>query len=512
MTRLIVVSNRVTISAGEGASQGGLALGLGAALRKYPGMWFGWSGETTPNFTGETHTVDAGGVPVVTIDLEEQDVQEYYNGYANKTIWPLFHYRVDLTAYDRSFGQGYERVNRRFAETLAPLLQPDDLIWVHDYHLFALGRDLRRLGVTNPIGFFLHIPWPARQLMTTLPFHERLVEALFDYDLIGFQTNDWLQAFKDYVLDEVGGTEHEGGRMSAFGKTAFTGAFPIGIDAEDFDQLLKSPTAERSFDLMAANSVYQSLIVGVDRLDYSKGLEERLLGFEQLLNDHPEYLRQTVLLQIAPPTREEVDTYQEIRAGLESQTGRINGEFADMAWTPIRYVHKSYRRDELAGIYRAARVGLVTPLRDGMNLVAKEYVAAQNPNDPGVLILSQFAGAAAQMKEALIVNPFSREEMSEALHQALSMQLPERIRRWEALIEGVRRDDITAWRDGFVKALREARADRPAGPSPQSLEKLRALELGGPTRQLGDPAPIARAHGRRRRHPRAADADYVRQP
>ncbi len=263
---------------------------------------------------------------------------------------------------------------------------------------------------------------------------------------------------------------------------------------------------------MAANSVFQSLIVGVDRLDYSKGLEERLLGFEQLLSDHPEYLLKTVLLQIAPPTREEVDTYQEIRSRLESLCGRINGEFADTAWTPIRYVHKSYRRDELAGIYRAAKVGLVTPLRDGMNLVAKEYVAAQNPRDPGVLILSQFAGAAAQMKEALIVNPFSREEMSEALHQALSMKLPERIRRWEALIEGVRRDDITAWRDSFVKALREARGGAaPSGPLPESLERLRAQELGS-LRQLGDAAPVGRPHSRRRRHPRTADANYVRQP
>ena len=511
MSRLIVVSNRVTISAGEGASQGGLALGLGAALRKYPGLWFGWSGETTERFTGETKTVDAGGVPVVTVDLEEQDVQEYYNGYANKTIWPLFHYRIDLTAYDRSFGQGYERVNRRFAETLAPLLRPDDVIWVHDYHLFALGRDLRRLGVKNPIGFFLHIPWPARQLMVTLPFHERLVEALFDYDLVGFQTQDWLQAFKDYVLDEVGGTELADGKMTAFGRTTCTGAFPIGIDAEDFELLLKSPAAERSYDLIAANSVFKKLIIGVDRLDYSKGLEDRLLGFEQLLNDHPEYLRQTLFLQIAPPTREEVDTYQEIRSRLESQTGRINGEFADTDWTPIRYVHKSYRRDELAGMYRAAGVGLVTPLRDGMNLVAKEYVAAQNPANPGVLILSSFAGAAAQMKEALIVNPFSREEMAEALHQALSMELPERIRRWESLIEGVRRDDITAWRDSFVKALREARTGaRPPEPSPRSLERLRAQELSS-SRKLGNPAPVASADGRRRRHPRPSDAEHVGQ-
>ena len=510
MSRLIVVSNRVTISTGEGASQGGLALGLGAALRSCSGLWFGWSGETTDQFTGETKTVDVDGVPVVTIDLEEQDVQEYYNGYANRTIWPLFHYRIDLTAYDRSFGQGYERVNRRFAETLAPLLQPDDLIWVHDYHLLPLGRDLRRLGVTNPIGFFLHIPWPARQLLTTLPFHSRLVESLFDYDLIGFQTEDWLQAFKDYVLDEIGGTEPVHDRMAAFGKSASVGAFPIGIDAADFEQIVKSPVAEKAYDLMAANSVFQSLVVGVDRLDYSKGLEERLLGFEQLLNDHPEYLHQTLLLQIAPPTREEVDTYQEIRSQLEFQCGRINGEFADTDWAPIRYVHKSYRRDELAGIYRAAKVGLVTPLRDGMNLVAKEYVAAQNPRDPGVLILSQFAGAAAQMKEALVINPFSREEMADALHRALSMKLPERVRRWEALIEGVRRDDINAWRDSYVKALRQAREVGAASPSPQSLERLRAQELRGP-RELRDPVPVARTERRRRRHPRPADADYIGQ-
>ena len=510
MSRLIVVSNRVTIANGDGASQGGLAMGLGAALRKYPGLWFGWSGETTPTFTGQTKTVDAMGVPVVTVDLEEQDVQEYYNGYANKTIWPLFHYRIDLTAYDRSFGQGYERVNRRFAETLQPLLQPDDVIWVHDYHLFPLGRDLRRLGVNNPIGFFLHIPWPARQLMTTLPFHARLVEALFDYDLIGFQTDDWLQAFRDYVLDEVGGTELPDGRLQAFGRTIRAGAFPIGSDAEEFEQALQTPNAIRSYDLMAANSVFQSLIIGVDRLDYSKGLEERLLGFEQLLIDHPEYRRRTLLLQIAPPTREEVDTYQEIRSSLESQCGRINGEFADTDWQPIRYVHRSYRRDELAGIYRAAKVGLVTPLRDGMNLVAKEYVAAQNPKDPGVLILSSFAGAAAQMREAIIVNPFSREEMADALHKALSMELPERIRRWEALIEGVRRDDITAWRDSFVKALREARATKGAAPSPRSLERLRAQELNAP-RQLGDAAPVARTDGRRRRNPRAPHADYIGQ-
>jgi trehalose 6-phosphate synthase len=508
MSRLIVVSNRVTVVTGQGASQGGLAMGLGAALRKFRGLWFGWSGETTEHFTGETRSIDVEGVPVVTVDLEEQDVQEYYNGYANRTIWPLFHYRIDLTEYDRSFGQGYERVNRRFAETLQPLLEPEDLIWVHDYHLFPLGRDLRRLGVKNPIGFFLHIPWPARQLMTTLPFHARLVESLFDYDLIGFQTQDWLQAFHDYVIAEADGEVLPDNRVTAYGHTVCTGAFPIGIDAEEFERIVKSPTAVRAYDLMAANCVFQSLIVGVDRLDYSKGLEERLYGFEQLLKDHPEYRGRTLLLQIAPPTREEVGAYQEIRASLESQCGRINGEFAETDWAPIRYVHKSYRRDELAGIYRAAKVGLVTPLRDGMNLVAKEYVAAQNPRDPGVLILSCFAGAASQMREALIVNPYSREEMADALHRALSMELPERISRWEALIAGVRRDNITAWRDGFVSALRAARDRGAMQPSPQALEKLRAQELGG-AREFGDAAPVPLADGVRRRDPGTADANHV---
>jgi trehalose 6-phosphate synthase len=507
MSRLIVVSNRVTTENAEGPSQGGLAMGLGAALREYSGLWFGWSGRTTDAFSGSTSSVEVQGVQVVTVDLEGQDVQEYYNGYANKTIWPLFHYRIDLTAYDRSFDQGYQRVNRRFAETLAPLVQPEDLIWVHDYHLLPLGRELRRLGVDNPIGFFLHIPWPPRQLLATLPRCDRLVEALFDYDLIGFQTREWLQAFEDYVVQEAGGQVLGDGRIKGFGRTIRSGAFPIGIDAKDFERIVHSPSGVRAYDLMAANSVFQSLIVGVDRLDYSKGLEERLLGFEQLLKDHPEYQGQTLLLQIAPPTREEVDTYQEIRASLEAQCGRINGEFADTDWAPIRYVHRSYPRDELAGVYRAAKVGLVTPLRDGMNLVAKEYVAAQNPRDPGVLILSRFAGAAAQMHEALIVNPFSREEMADALHRALSMKLDERIRRWESLIEGVRSDDITSWRDSFVHALQGART--PGGRvSPAALARLRAQELAG-ARKLGDPVPVARPDRILRRNPGAAKTDHI---
>jgi trehalose 6-phosphate synthase len=469
MGRLIIVSNRVNAPENQGeAPAGGLAVALAAALREGSGFWFGWSGRTVQTFTGEIATRTVDGVQVVTVDLEDSDYQEYYNGYANATLWPLFHYRIDLTAYDRSFDEGYERVNARFAHALAPLLKPDDLVWVHDYHLIPLGRELRALGVGNPIGFFLHIPWPAPQLFTTLPRHRQLASALFAYDLIGFQTDEWLWAFESYILREAGGRRSAGGRLEAFGEAVHARVFPIGLDVETFQRLAATPTADRAFDRMSAHSVFRSLVVGVDRLDYSKGLEERLLGFERFLQDHPERRGQVLYLQLAPPSRAEVEAYQDLRARIDAMAGRINGAWADMDWTPIRLVHRNYRRDELAGVYRAARVCLVTPLRDGMNLVAKEYVAAQNPDDPGVLVLSRFAGAARQMTDAVIVNPYSREEVSDALQLALSMPLGERVRRWRSLIDGVRRDEVRGWRDDFVRALASGGAgDAASSPWPR---------------------------------------------
>jgi trehalose 6-phosphate synthase len=458
ISRLIVVSNRVRPpESGASAAAGGLAVALSAALREYSGFWFGWSGERTDYFTAELNTRVVDDVTVVTLDLEEADYQEYYNGYANGTLWPLFHYRIDLTAYDRSFGEGYERVNRRFAAALHPLLEPDDIIWVHDYHLIPLGQALRRLGVTNPIGFFLHIPWPAPQLLLTLPRHRQLVEALFSYDLVGLQTEDWLWAFEAYVLGEAGGTRAPNGQLQAFGRSTSARAFPIGLDTEDFLALTQTAVADRAYDRMAAHTAFRSMIVGVERLDYSKGLEERLIGFEQFLQDNPEMAGKVLYLQIAPSSREDVEAYLDLRARVWALAGRINAAWADIDWAPIQYVNKNYSRAELAGIYRAAKIGLVTPLRDGMNLVAKEYVAAQDPSDPGVLVLSRFAGAARQMGEALIVNPFSREELADALKRALNMGKAERVRRWESLMEGLRRDDVKVWRDSFVDALRATR-------------------------------------------------------
>lgn len=458
MSRLIVVSNRVSPPAPEGAaSQGGLAMAISAALREYSGIWFGWSGQATPHYTGEVSTQQIGGVTIATVDLEDQDLHEYYNGYANRTLWPLFHYRIDLTQYERSYGSGYARVNDLFADQLMALIEPDDIIWVQDYHLIPLGRALRERGARNAIGFFLHIPWPARELILTLPRHRQLVESLFHYDVVGFHTKEWRDAFTSYVLHEANGMLLSDGSARAFGRTVLPLALPIGIDAGNFRALMHAPTGEESYQRMVESKAGRRMLLGVDRLDYSKGLEERLLAYERLLIEHPDLKRDIFLLQISTYTRAEVEAYQEMMARLDALSGRINGANAEMDWIPIRNVHRMHTREELAGIYRAGDIALVTPLRDGMNLVAKEFVAAQDEADPGVLILSRFAGAAQQMGEALIVNPFSQEDVADAIVRALEMPLAERRRRWRALWEGVERDDVAAWRDKFVAALHSAR-------------------------------------------------------
>jgi trehalose 6-phosphate synthase len=452
--RLVVVSNRVHPPAEDAnANQGGLSVALSAALRESGGIWFGWSGEETEEFTGYIHFQKSGGVTTATIDLEAQDIEEYYNGYANRTLWPLFHYRIDLAEFERGFAGGYERVNARFAETLVPLVTPDDLIWINDYHLIPLGRELRQRGCRNRIGFFLHIPWPPMRLLLSLPSHRELVESLFAYDVVGFHTRDWLESFHAYVRDQMGATIAEDGAITYQGRRMQAIVCPIGIDSKDFITASQGEVARRMHDAMIESANGRAMIVGVDRLDYSKGLQERFQGYERFLAARPDLHEKVFLLQIAPPSRGDVPSYQEIRATLDALTGRINGEYASAEWVPVRYVNKGYPRDALAGIYRAAKVGLVTPLRDGMNLVAKEYVAAQDPDDPGVLILSHFAGAAAQMGEALLVNPYSAEDLADALGQALVMPRAERIRRWSKLIEGVRNEDVMWWMRRFVAAL-----------------------------------------------------------
>ena len=461
--RLIVMSNRVNVpTARDEGAAGGLAMALTSALREYKGIWFGWSGQTVEKFSGQVQLDRINGVTSATVDIDEDDYEEYYAGYANRTLWPLFHYRVDLVDYDRDFDSGYRRVNHRLARTVNPFIEDDDLIWVHDYHMIPMAAELKALGRKNAMGFFLHVPWPPRQLFVTLPNHLQLVEALFAYDLLGFQTHEWLEAFIDYVVHDAGAVLNEDGTITCFGRTLRAAAYPIGIDAQEFTAMAEGAAGREAHDMLVASARDRAIVIGADRLDYSKGIEARFAAFETLLEDHEDLHRKVVCVQIAPPSREDVNTYRRIRETLDSLAGRINGRFSDVDWTPMRYVNRGYSREALAGFFRAARVGLVTPLRDGMNLVAKEFVAAQDPENPGVLILSRFAGASEQLSDALLVNPFSIDDLADALHRALSMPLDERKRRNAAMREVIERETVSWWRDRFVADL--ASCTRPAAP------------------------------------------------
>ena len=452
--RLIVISNRVAPVDESKGSAGGLAIGMLAALRASGGVWFGWSGRISSGAaSSRPHLVEQGGITYATLDLTPGDCAGYYNGFANRTLWPLFHYRLHLTDYNRKDCATYLNVNRWFAENLRPLLRPDDILWVNDYHLIPLGEALRSSGLGHSMGFFLHTPFPAPPVLTALPNHAQLMRQLMAYDVIGFQTAVDLRAFRDYVRFEADGTIHPDGRVTAYGRTALAAAFPIGIDTDDFAQLAAETAKSSKTQRLRKSLLDRDLIIGVDRLDYSKGLVERFCAYQRFLELFARRRSHVVLMQIAPSTRSEVPEYQEIRRTLERMAGHINGRFAEPEWVPIRYLNRSFTRKVLAGYYRSARIGLVTPLRDGMNLVAKEYVAAQDPADPGVLVLSQFAGAAQELDAALIVNPFDTDGVAEALEQALSMPHEERKERWEAMMDQLRRQDITAWRERFVGAV-----------------------------------------------------------
>ncbi|PKP98415.1 MAG: trehalose-6-phosphate synthase [Alphaproteobacteria bacterium HGW-Alphaproteobacteria-13] len=459
MSRLIVVSNRVSVAKGRGAAgaQGGLAVAMSAALHRRGGIWFGWSGDEVESFTGQLTMERADGFTTATIDLEPQDVEEYYNGYANRTLWPLFHYRIDLAEYENEFGRGYERVNEQFANSLFPLIEEDDIVWVQDYHFLPLGERLRAHGVKNRIGLFLHIPWPPTRLLVSLPYHERLVRAMLRYDVIGFQSREWLESFLHYCRKEMGAeVDEDSGLVRIDGDSVIARAFPIGIDHGAFMTLGETEVARRSFERLKGSARARTIAIGVDRLDYSKGLPERIDALERLFTSHDDMVNRLLFVQIAPPSREDVLSYQQIRATLEQKTGQFNGAHSDVDLVPIRYVNRGFARAELFGFYRASKIGLVTPLRDGMNLVAKEYVAAQDPDDPGVLILSRFAGAAEQLTDALLVNPHDGGEVARAVWTAMEMPLTERKARWERLNAVVRDADVMGWADDFLALLGQA--------------------------------------------------------
>jgi trehalose 6-phosphate synthase len=462
MSRLIIVSNRVAPISEGGPAAGGLAVGVYDALKETGGMWFGWSGDVLSAGQPQIQLEERGPVTFATIGLARRDYDQYYRGFSNATLWPAFHYRADLIQYDRHDFEGYRRVNAWLAQQLVPLLREDDVIWVHDYHLIPFAQALRAAGVKNRIGFFLHIPFPASQVLLAVPPHRELVESLCSFDLLGFQTEPDLRAFCDYIVHEADGTIERAARgpavIRAFGATLRAAAYPIGVYPDEIAQLAKAGARGKPVRTMKATLHGRQLIMSVDRLDYSKGLVERFRAFERLLDQTPAYRNNVSFVQIAPPTRADMNAYQDIRLQLEGESGRINGRFAELDWTPIRYIHRQYERQVLAALFRESHVGYVTPLRDGMNLVAKEYVSAQDPDDPGVLVLSRFAGAAQELTGALIVNPIDIDGMAEALACALAMPVAERRARYRDMIAQLRENNVSVWRDNFLRDLKASGA------------------------------------------------------
>jgi trehalose 6-phosphate synthase len=459
VSRLVVVSNRVSLPSERAQRAGGLAVAIREALDRNGGLWFGWSGETVEGPAPEAATVTKGNVDYALIDLSPAEFEGFYNGYANSTLWPLFHYRLGLVKFQRADFQAYMAVNARFAAALTPLLKPDDVIWIHDYQLLPLAGELRKRNVANRIGFFLHIPLPGIDTLAVLPGLGALMRGLAGADLIGFQTERDLQNFRDFVRQEASGTIGADGIISCFDRRLEAGAFPIGIDAKGFTALAEKAVTKPDCVQLKVGLGARKLMIAIDRLDYSKGIPNRFEACEELLRSHPEHRGHVDLVQIASPSRSEVATYRDLRREIDRVSGRINSAFSELHWAPIRYLARTYPRSALAGFCRIAQVGLVTPLRDGMNLVAKEYIAAQDPADPGVLVLSRFAGAAAQLTSALIVNPYDVDQCAEAMHRAITMPLPERKERWQAAMALVSRSDVRAWWTTFTTRLRNARGD-----------------------------------------------------
>lgn len=453
--RLIIVSNRVAMPKTDGAAAGGLTVGILAALKEEGGVWFGWNGKLTDGEIGKPVKVTQGNIDFVTLSLTEVDYEHYYNGYSNRVLWPACHYLLDFIRYDSADFDGYLRVNSLFARRLKTIVGPDDIIWVHDYHLIPLAAELRSAGVENPIGFFLHVPFPSFEALRVVPGHEYLLRALCAYDVLGFHTPRDLEAFKTCVREPiVNAATGPDKQITVPGGSMVADVFPIGVSFEDTVKLAESAEGSDTVKGMVKSLIERKLIIGVDRLDYSKGLNQRMLSYERLLEKHPSTRGQVTFMQIATPTRTGVRAYDDIRTELERTSGRINGRFATTEWVPIRYLYKSISRGPLMGFFRHAHVGLVTPVRDGMNLVAKEYVVAQDPDNPGMLVLSSLAGAAWELTDAIIVNPYDRDDVADGIVTALTMPLAERQERHGAMLQILKKNDITAWRRKFVEALR----------------------------------------------------------
>ncbi|WP_371398211.1 trehalose-6-phosphate synthase [Fretibacter rubidus] len=445
--RLIAVSNRTAID--PNARAGGLSVALWDTLKASNGLWIGWSGKIKDFSSQKATLASDDGVDFALCDMSKSQYEGFYLNYANSVLWPLLHNRLDLVNFETHDIGPYRDTNVQFANAVAAHANLDDFVWVHDYHFFLLAHELRAQGWTGQVGFFLHIPFPSPDVFRALPEASELARAICDYDIVGLQSTKDVTNLKQFLSEDCGAQYIGEEDVMVFGRRVTIRHCPIGIDTLSFKAATKSEPAKAASRKLRKFSGDRKLIIGVDRMDYSKGLPQRFESVSKLFDNYPETHGATSFIQIAPPSRSIVDEYIQLREELDGLCGRINGDYGDLDWMPIRYLARPYRREEIAGLYNLADVCLVTPLKDGMNLVAKEFVAAQNPDDPGVLILSQFAGAAEQMTEALIVNPYDTEAVAKTIFRALHMPLDERKFRWAALNDGVTQLDINWWRERF---------------------------------------------------------------
>ncbi len=464
--RLVVVSNRLPVVLTKHDAEwdvepgsGGLVTALAPVLRNRGGLWIGWPGTADDEGLEEAlaSSMEGTGYSLVPVPLTADEVDRYYRGFSNEIIWPLFHDLQSLCKFDPSYWEAYEQVNRKFAGVIAENTSPSDFIWVHDYHLMHVASDLRAMDSAAELGFFLHIPFPSPDIFVKLPWRFEILRALLDFDLLGFQTMRDRRNFIQCLRTLVGHTELCGRgqvcEVEAAARKLRVGAFPISIDVRSLEEEAKSREVAESAWHIHENLPDRQLILGVDRLDYTKGIPNRLRAFRHLLEHHPEHRNNVSLVQVVVPSRRGIMGYEDLKIEIDQLVGEINGQFTGYSgWVPIHYIYRSLSRYDLLGYYRTAEIALITPLKDGMNLVAKEYCAC-SLEENGVLILSEFAGAAAEFQRwALLVNPYDIVGVSDLIHAALKMEPGERQRRMHGMRQTIRKRDIFRWVDSFLNA------------------------------------------------------------
>lgn len=464
MAKLIIVSNRLPITIAKRGSTlklqssvGGLATGLDSFHKSYKSLWIGWPGYITGKDPQEKTLIQKklSQENCYPVFLSNYDIENYYYGFCNKVLWPLFHYFTENTMYAKKFWKAYQRVNEQFSEVVSKIVEPNDKIWIHDYQLMLLPKLLRRKHRKNSIGFFLHIPFPSSEIFRLLPYRTEIIEGVMGADLIGFHTHDYVHHFTESIRKLLG-YEYKLGYISTMHRRVMVDAFPMGIDYERFHSASNDNEINKEITRLKKRLGDHKIIISIDRLDYTKGIAERLEAFDLFLSKYPEYRNNVTLILVAVPSRTGVDKYTILKRNIDELISKINGKYGDIGWVPIWYLYRFMPFNKLVPLYCVGDVALITPLRDGMNLIAKEYIASK-VNHTGVLILSEMAGAAQELGEAIIVNPNNKEQIADAIKQSLEMPEYEQIRRNKTMQQRLKRYSVERWAHDFMERMRHIR-------------------------------------------------------